>query len=327
MSEIHIGGFRRLQGRIPVQGSKNGVLPIMAASILTDETTVITNVPAIQDVFCMMGILKFMGCGCTLKDGELTVRPGGLNRTDLPECHVSRMRSSIVLLGAVLGRLGSAATCYPGGCSIGKRPIDFHLQALRALGAEIREDGCRIQARATRLRGAGIHFPYPSVGATENALLAAVLAEGETVIQGAAREPEIEELCRFLNAMGAETAGGGTDVITVQGRKRLHGCRFAVSGDRIVAGTYLMAAMAGRGRCGAGRGKALPPEGGAAGSGGGGSRPQNFRKFRGCDHERASQPHFRENRSLSRFSHGSAVPSHGASLQRFRRQPDPGNSF
>ena len=247
MSEIHIGGFRRLQGRIPVQGSKNGVLPIMAASILTDETTVITNVPAIQDVFCMMGILKFMGCGCTLKDGELTVRPGGLNRTDLPECHVSRMRSSIVLLGAVLGRLGSAATCYPGGCSIGKRPIDFHLQALRALGAEIREDGCRIQARATRLRGAGIHFPYPSVGATENALLAAVLAEGETVIQGAAREPEIEELCRFLNAMGAETAGGGTEMITVQGRKRLHGCRFAVSGDRIVAGTYLMAAMAGRG--------------------------------------------------------------------------------
>lgn len=247
MSEIQIGGFRRLKGRIPVQGSKNGVLPMMAASILSDETTVITNVPAIQDVFCMMGILKFMGCGCTLRGGELTICPAELARTDLPETFVRQMRSSIVLLGAVLARAGRASTAYPGGCSIGKRPIDFHLQALRALGAEIREDGCFIRARAEHLAGAEIHFPYPSVGATENALLAAVLAEGETVICGAAREPEIEELCAFLNGMGADVRGGGTEMITVFGRKRLRGCRFRVSGDRIVAGTYLMAAMAGRG--------------------------------------------------------------------------------
>lgn len=247
MSEIHIGGFRRLQGRIPVQGSKNGVLPMMAASILSDETTVITNVPAIQDVFCMMGILKFMGCSCTLKDGELTLCPAGLDRTDLPEEYVRQMRSSIVLLGAVLGRCGRGSTCYPGGCSIGKRPIDFHLQALRSLGAEIREDGCCVQARAGRLAGGTIRLPYPSVGATENALLAAALADGDTVILGAAREPEIEELCRFINAMGGEVSGGGTGRIRIRGKKKLHGCRFQAPGDRIVAGTYLMAAMAGRG--------------------------------------------------------------------------------
>ena len=247
MSTIHIGGYRRLCGQIPIQGSKNGVLPMMAASVLSRDTTVLTNVPAIQDVFCMMGILKFMGCRCTLAGGELTISPADMNRTDLPEEQVRRMRSSIVLLGAMLGRFGEASTSYPGGCSIGKRPIDFHLNALRALGAEVQAEDCRILARATALKGAELTFPYPSVGATENALLAAVLAEGTTVIRGAAREPEIRELCLFLQAMGGKVEGGGTDTIVVEGQRSPHGCRFFVDGDRIVAGTYLIAAMAGRG--------------------------------------------------------------------------------
>lgn len=247
MSTIHIGGFQRLCGQIPVQGSKNGVLPLMAASVLSEETTVLTNVPAIQDVFCMMGILNFMGCACTLDRGELTICPGGMRRTDLPADQVGRMRSSIVLLGALLGRFREASTCYPGGCSIGKRPIDYHIRALEQLGAVICEkDGC-ICARAPRLSGAVIRLPYPSVGATENVLLAAALAEGRTVIAGAAREPEVEELCCFLRAMGADIEGEGTDRVSVCGRKRLRGCRYRAAGDRIVAGTYLMAAMAGRG--------------------------------------------------------------------------------
>lgn len=247
MSEIHIGGFRRLRGEIPIQGSKNGVLPMMAASVLSDETTVLTNVPAIQDVDCMMGILKFMGCRCTLEAGTLTIDPSGMKETMLPECYVRQMRSSIVLLGAMLGRFGQAATCYPGGCSIGKRPVDFHIMALRSMGARISEEDGRITARAELLTGSVARLPYPSVGATENAILAAVTARGTTVIQGAAREPEIQELCGFLNAMGAEVRGGGTGEILIQGKRRLHGCCYQVPGDRIVAGTYLIAAMAGKG--------------------------------------------------------------------------------
>ena len=186
MSEIQVSGLRKLRGRIPVQGSKNGVLPMMAASVLSDETIVITNVPAIQDVFCMMGILKFMGCGCRLKGGELVVSPAGLCRTDLPQ-EAGQMRSSVILLGALLGRCGEAAACYPGGCSIGERPIDFHLGAFRALGAEAKEEGGCVLVRGEPAGGV-IRFPYPSVGATENALLAAVKGKGETVILGAARE-------------------------------------------------------------------------------------------------------------------------------------------
>lgn len=246
MSEIQVSGLRKLRGRIPVQGSKNGVLPMMAASVLSDETIVITNVPAIQDVFCMMGILKFMGCGCRLEGGELVVSPAGLCRTDLPQ-EAGQMRSSVILLGALLGRCGEAAACYPGGCSIGERPIDFHLGAFRALGAEAKEEGGCVLVRGEPVGGV-IRFPYPSVGATENALLAAVKGKGETVILGAAREPEIRELCLFLQAMGADVEGGGTDVIRVQGKRYLHGCRFRAAGDRIVAGTYLMAAMAAEGK-------------------------------------------------------------------------------
>jgi len=244
LSAIRLSGLHSLKGEITIQGSKNAVLPIMAAALLHKGTTVITNVPGIQDVFCMMGILEYLGCGISLSDHVLTIDTRNLTSMRIPALRVKQMRSSVMLLGPLLGRLGEAVTSYPGGCSIGKRPIDLHLYALRRLGAEIRAEGEQITASAATLRGAQIDFRYPSVGATENAVMLAVAAEGVTRITGAAREPEIMELCRFLCQMGAEITGVGTEVLTIQGRRPLHDCTFSVAGDRIVAGTYLGAVMA-----------------------------------------------------------------------------------
>lgn len=248
MSAIQVQGLRPLKGEVGIQGSKNAVLPMMAASILHKGTTVLTHVPRIQDVFCMMGILESMGCSCFLDGHRLTICTRSLTDIHIPKQYLTAMRSSIMMLGALLGRCGEAATCYPGGCSIGKRPIDLHLYALEKLGAEIKEEDGKIEARASRLKGADIILSFPSVGATENALLAAVLAEGTTVIHGAAREPEIEELCRMLNSMGAEISGGGSDTVTVEGVKTLHDTVYEVPGDRIVAGTYLSCVMAAGGQ-------------------------------------------------------------------------------
>ena len=242
MSTIQVQGLRPLKGEIEIQGSKNAVLPMMAASILHKGTTVLTHVPRIQDVFCMMGILEYMGCSCSLRDHELTIDASELTGTSIPETYVKTMRSSIMILGALLGRAGEAVTHYPGGCSIGKRPIDLHLFALRELGADIREDHEMITAKAADLRGTDIHLTYPSVGATENAVLAAVLADGETRVFGAAREPEIEEMCLFLNQMGARISGIGSDVLVVDGVEELHDTIYRVVGDRIAAATYLCAA-------------------------------------------------------------------------------------
>lgn len=243
MSAIRLSGLHSLKGEITIQGSKNAVLPIMAAALLHKGTTVITNVPGIQDVFCMMGILEYLGCGISLNGHVLTIDTRNLTSMRIPDLRVKQMRSSVMLLGPLLGRLGEAVTSYPGGCSIGKRPIDLHLYALRRLGAEVRVEGEQITASAAALRGTEIHFSYPSVGATENAVMLAVAAEGVTRITGAAREPEIMELCRFLCQMGAEIDGVGTAVLTVQGRRPLHDCTFSVAGDRIVAGTYMGAVM------------------------------------------------------------------------------------
>lgn len=248
MSAIRLSGLHSLKGEITIQGSKNAVLPIMAAALLHKGTTVITNVPGIQDVFCMMGILEYLGCGISLNDHVLTIDTRDLTSVAIPDLRVKQMRSSVMLLGPLLGRLGEAVTSYPGGCSIGKRPIDLHLYALRRLGAVIRVEGERISASAAALQGTEIAFSYPSVGATENAVMLAVAAEGVTRITGAAREPEIMELCRFLSQMGAEIAGAGTAVLTIQGGRPLHDCSFTVAGDRIVAGTYLGAVAAAGGQ-------------------------------------------------------------------------------
>lgn len=243
MSTIQIRGQASLKGEIEVQGSKNAVLPMMAAAILHRGTTVLTNVPRIQDVFCMVDILKTLGCHVWFVGHELKIDASSLNSTEIPKESVQRMRSSIMVLGALLGREGQALTYYPGGCSIGSRPIDLHLQALSSLGAEIREEGGCIEARAAKLTGCHIDFPFPSVGATENAILAAMAAEGETVVEGCAREPEIFELCQFLVGMGAEILGAGTGKLVIRGSRQLHDSCYRVGGDRIVAGTYLAAAM------------------------------------------------------------------------------------
>lgn len=247
MSIIQVHGLQPLKGEIEIQGSKNAVLPMMAASILHKGTVVLTHVPRIQDVLCMKEILEYMGCVCTFKKDCLTIQTEALTDIHIPENYLKAMRSSIMILGALLGRCGEAVTCHPGGCSIGKRPIDLHLYALRKLGVVVEETDGAIRAKAKKMKGGEIDLAFPSVGATENALLAAVLADGVTVIRGAAREPEIEALCSMLNSMGAKVTGGGTQVIQVEGVSSLHDTTFEVPGDRIVAGTYLSCIIASQG--------------------------------------------------------------------------------
>ncbi len=248
MSEIRICGYRPLSGEIKIQGSKNGALPMLAASILQKETVKFTNVPTIQDVACMVGILESLGCRCRREGSSLSVDASGCERSEIPREDVGKMRSSILVMGALLGRLGRAVTWYPGGCSIGSRPINLHLLAFSRLGAKVEEENGRIEASAKKLTGNQVVLPFPSVGATENALLAAVLAEGETKLEGAAREPEIQSLCRLLNQMGARISGIGTSQLVIRGVKELHGTEFSIPGDRIAAGTYLTAVAAAGGQ-------------------------------------------------------------------------------
>lgn len=240
MSVIEIHGLKPLLGQVSIQGSKNAVLPMMAASLLHKGITVLSNVPLIQDVSCMRDILTCLGCRCVCQGNCLVIDARQVSETRIPEAYVTAMRSSIIVLGALLGRLGEGESCYPGGCLIGARPIDLHLMALRELGAVIREEDGILYARAGKdgLTGARIYLPYPSVGATEQAILASVLAKGVTVIRGAAMEPEIRQLCHFLNNMGAVICGMGTSQLMIQGVDVLHDSSFQVEGDRIVAGTY-----------------------------------------------------------------------------------------
>ncbi len=244
MSAILVQGYHSLKGELKIQGSKNAALPMMAAALLHKGTTVLRHVPRIQDVFCMMGILESMGCVCDLRDHVLTIDAGEVTDIRIPKEGGKAMRSSIVLLGALLGRCREAFVHYPGGCSIGSRPIDMHLEALSRLGAEIREEEGVLHALAPRLEGNHIHLPFPSVGATENVLLAAAAARGTTVLTGAAREPEVEELCRMLEAMGAGIRGLGTSRLEIRGTDNPGSVVRDVPGDRIVTGTCLSAVMA-----------------------------------------------------------------------------------
>ncbi|MCI8982351.1 MAG: UDP-N-acetylglucosamine 1-carboxyvinyltransferase [Hungatella sp.] len=244
MSVILVQGYHPLKGEIEIQGSKNAALPMMAAAILHKGTTVLKHVPRIQDVYCMMGILESMGCSCVLKEHTLTVDAKTIRDIRIPEENGKAMRSSIMVLGALLGRRGEAYVHYPGGCSIGSRPIDMHIEALKQMGAHICEEEGILHARALELRGTSLSLPYPSVGATENVILAAVAAKGITTLKGAAMEPEVEALCRMLNAMGANISGIGTNVLVIRGGSPLRDSQYDVPGDRIVAGTYLSAVMA-----------------------------------------------------------------------------------
>ncbi|MCL4425567.1 MAG: UDP-N-acetylglucosamine 1-carboxyvinyltransferase, partial [Firmicutes bacterium] len=223
---------------------------VLAATILTGEETVIFDVPELADVEVMLGILRDLGVSARWEQGEgltLVVRADNLRTFGVREDLSREMRSSIFLMGPLLSRLGRVRTSYPGGCAIGPRPIDIHLKGLRMLGAAIEERFGYIDARAERLRGADLHLDFPSVGATENLMMAAVLAEGMTVIRNAAKEPEIVDLQNFLNQMGARIKGAGTDVIRIDGVKKLRGAEHTLIPDRIEAGTFMAAGAITRG--------------------------------------------------------------------------------
>lgn len=249
MSCYQIEGGHPLGGRLAVQGAKNSVLPILAAALLAPGQSVIHNCPDLSDVSVTLNILALLGCRVKREGDTVTVDASVLSRADIPDCLMREMRSSVIFLGALLARLGTAELSYPGGCELGPRPIDLHLAALRALGVEIQESqGCLCCRGGSQLRGRELCLSMPSVGATENAMLAACGCPGLTTIVGAAREPEIVDLQNFLLAMGAEISGAGGAVITIRGGKPLHPAEHWVVGDRIAAATYLCAVGAAGGQ-------------------------------------------------------------------------------
>jgi UDP-N-acetylglucosamine 1-carboxyvinyltransferase len=241
MSVYRVVGGNCLQGSIRVEGSKNAVLPVLAATVLNKGESVIENVPALNDVETMLQILKSLGCRIEYKDHTVWVDASKITSNEMPSSLVKQMRSSIILLGSLLGRTGKVVTTYPGGCAIGVRPIDLHLKGLRQLGASIETQG-QIVCEGKELKGTEIQLDYPSVGATENIMLAAVLAKGTTIIRNAAKEPEIVDLQGFLNSMGARVYGAGNHIIRIDGVERLHDARYSVIPDRIAAETYMVAA-------------------------------------------------------------------------------------
>ncbi|MCC7167325.1 MAG: UDP-N-acetylglucosamine 1-carboxyvinyltransferase [Rhodospirillales bacterium] len=258
MDRIRIEGGRPLKGQIPIGGAKNAALPLMAASLLTDEPLSLSNLPHLVDIATMANLLGQHGVVFGMDGSEagngghagrvFTLTAGEITSTTAPYDLVRRMRASVLVLGPLVARMGQAKVSLPGGCAIGTRPVDLHLAGLAELGAEIELKEGYIHARAPKgLRGAHIVFPKVSVGATENILMAACLADGETVIVNAAREPEVCDLARCLVAMGAEIEGIGTGTLTVVGEKRLHGATHAVVPDRIETGTFAIAAAITRG--------------------------------------------------------------------------------
>ena len=244
MSILRIKGGNRLDGSVSVHGAKNSVLPILAASLLACGESVIHNSPELRDVDAAAAILRHLGCSVKRESGAVTVDSYGMSGNEIPDLLMREMRSSVIFLGAILGRAGEAVLSMPGGCELGPRPIDLHLSALRALGAEITERGGNIICKAPKLKGARIDLPIASVGATENSILAACAAEGITTITNAAREPEIVDLASYLIKAGAKISGAGTSVITIEGSAPRGNVEHEVIPDRIVAATYLAAAAA-----------------------------------------------------------------------------------
>ena len=239
-----IRGGNKLAGVCRVQGSKNASLPILAASILAPCESELQNVPQLRDIDAALCILRHLGCTADQRDNEVYINAKGVSCCSIPHELMLEMRSSVIFMGALLARCGEARLSPPGGCQLGKRPIALHLNALRQLGAEIEENGDEIICRAKRLRGTEIALPFPSVGATENIMLAAAAAKGETVIRGAAREPEIGALGEYLRRMGYEIAGAGSDTITIGGHRPVEHIKHRILADRIVAATLACAVAA-----------------------------------------------------------------------------------
>ena len=249
MQKIIVTGGARLEGEVRISGAKNAVLPILCATLLADAPVRITNVPRLHDVLTTAKLLAGLGAGVVHEGDAMTVDPPSVNSRLAPYELVKTMRASVLVLGPLLAKFGDAEVSLPGGCAIGSRPVDLHIKGLQALGAEISVDHGFIKARSNgRLKGARHVFELVSVGATENVLMAAALAEGTTVLENAAMEPEIVDLADCLNAMGAKIEGAGTARITIEGVQKLSGCEHAVVADRIETGTFLVAAAMTGGR-------------------------------------------------------------------------------
>jgi len=243
MDKLVIEGNVPLHGAVRISGSKNAALPILFAAILLDGEVCFTNVPRLRDIKTTLKLLDILGCPSTVEGNRVCVQPQAL-KPEAPYDLVKTMRASVLCLGPLLARLGQARVALPGGCAIGARPVDMHLAALEKMGAVFELDSGYIDGRCTRLKGAHILFPFPTVGGTENLLMAAALAQGETILENAAREPEITDLANFLNACGAQISGQGTTMIRIEGVQSLKGCEYRIMGDRIEAGTYMAAAAA-----------------------------------------------------------------------------------
>lgn len=236
---IAVRGGKRLEGEIQVQGAKNSALPILAAAVLCKSQVTLYNCPRLTDCDAAMRILTVLGCSCKREGNAVTINPSVITAAEIPSGLMREMRSSVIFLGALLGREGQCRLSFPGGCEIGARPIDFHIAAFKKMGVTVRDEHGYLICRAERLSGAKITLPLPSVGATENIMLAAVLAEGTTEIHNAAREPEIVDLAEFLIKCGARISGAGSELIIIEGVKELHGCDYTIMSDRIAAATYL----------------------------------------------------------------------------------------
>ena len=245
MEEIIVQGGNQLKGTVKIEGAKNAVLPILAASLLAEEgTTTLTNVPILSDVFTMNQVIHHLNVDIDFKQDENTVTIDASRQLEIeaPYEYVSQMRASIVVMGPLLARNGHAKVAMPGGCAIGKRPIDLHLKGFQALGAEIIQKDGYIEAVADELIGSNIYLDFPSVGATQNIMMAAVKAKGTTIIDNVAREPEIVDLANILNKMGAKVYGAGTETMRIEGVDHLHAVSHAIVQDRIEAGTFMVAA-------------------------------------------------------------------------------------
>lgn len=242
MSKYIINGGKKIDGQLRIGGAKNSVLPIFAATVISGKESIIHDCPILKDVEIMIEILRVLGCSVKREGHTVIINSSNDINYEVPDELVRKMRSSIVLLGALIARQKKAKTCFPGGCDIGPRPIDLHLKGLEQLGVKINESHGIIYCEAQELKGAEIHLDYPSVGATENILLAAIFARGTTVIRNAAKEPEITDLQNFLNKIGAKVSGAGTNNIRIDGVQSLCSGEHTIIPDRIVAGTYLAAA-------------------------------------------------------------------------------------
>lgn len=245
MEKIVVRGGNKLHGEVEIEGAKNAVLPLLAATILpTVGRTKLSNVPVLSDVYTMNNVIRNLNVTVGFDEEEKIIEVDATRTLThiAPFKYVSKMRASIVVLGPLLARLGKARVALPGGCAIGSRPIDLHLKGLEALGATIHQEEGYIEATCDELEGANIYLDFPSVGATQNIMMAAVLAKGKTVIENVAQEPEIEDLANLLNAMGAKVSGAGTEIIKIEGVTKLHGVEYRVMQDRIEAGTFMVAA-------------------------------------------------------------------------------------